>query len=149
MNVAKGKQVTPEELLEISVNEWHTRGEDTRDEVARDILYSLVKMIERAVKMNPKYFGPTYVRNYIKLLRSIWIKFCNQTPHHDEGCTDNVEYSPDLFGSAIVALNSGDGKRFCIDHRIIFSQVCIDVFNSLVEESDDEMSNHFKTWVRK
>jgi hypothetical protein len=139
----KNGRIKPtEQLLEEAVAEWHQVEEEERDLVARDFIYDLVLSIERAANM--KTF---LARAHLKSLYAKWTQFCKLT-EIDLGNNEVERYSEALFGSAIICLNDGKGKAFVVKNKMLWSKAGIDIFNSWVNECDDERSKYYRNWAR-
>lgn len=136
------KVLTPEAILKKQVAEWFEAPEEERDLVARDMIYDLVHLIERAAKMHTML-----AKAHLKSLYAKWVQFCTLTEvETEEGYCER--YDEALFGSAIIALNDGKGKAFVVKNKMLWSKICMDQFNEWVNESDDEKSKYYKSWVR-
>ena len=131
-----------EQILQNAVYKWHNVDEEERDLVARDFVYDLVLSIERAANMKT-----LLARAHLKSLYAKWVQFCKLT-EIDLGDNDVERYSEALFGSAIICLNDGNGKAFVVKNKMIWSKVGIDIFNSWVNECDDERSKYYRKWAR-
>jgi hypothetical protein len=137
------KVATPESTLALKVAEWHEAPEDERDLVARDMIYDLVKLIERGAKMHT-----LLAKAHLKSLYAKWVQFCDQTEvETEDGYCERYEES--LFGSAIICLNGGHGKAFVIRNKMLWSKDSMEQFLSWVNYSEDEKSKYYRDWVQK
>jgi len=135
-----GKMST-ETFLAQQIWTWHNTPEEERDLVARNFLCGLVLYIERAEKMIP-----ILARAHLKNLYAKWRQFCTQT-EVDTKEGECERYDEALFGSAIIALNSGKGKAFVTANKMIWSKASVEQFNEWVNYVDDEHSAKFKEWI--
>ena len=136
------KVSTPESVLKKQVAEWFQAPENERDLVARDLIYDLVHLIERAAKMHTML-----AKAHLKSLYARWVDFCRLTEvETEDGYCERYEEA--LFGSAIVSLNQGKGKAFVVANKMLWSKSCMEQFNEWVHASDDERSKYYKSWIQ-
>ena len=132
-----------EQLLKNAVQDWKACEEEEEESIVKDLVYDLVKLIEKGATM-PSILA----KNHLKQLVSTWKRFCDQTSFvNEEGIPEGYAYQ--LFGSAVIVLNDGNGEAWVKKNKVLWSHDSKEIFKEWVLEGKDERSVHYQNWVKR
>ena len=137
------KNLSSEQILEHYVYKFWQSPEELRDIVARDFIYDLIHLIEKAGNMHT-----SLAKLHLKSLYARWLSFCRRT-EVDIGKGECIRYEEALLGSAVILLNDGNGRDFIIKEKMLWSRDSMQQFMEWVLKSDDDSSKFYAQWIQK